>query len=182
MTAVGVMEMPADFRYRDVFLKGKPRHEGFDYFLARHPKMEQGKRAKIFSPFDALKGFSEAVSAKDVLYREKILLSQENSEELSRRLQILRNLTCSSRIARKNKVQVTVTWYEPCYDVDHEDYGIRGRYRKTSGICYNVDPEISKMILIDQTRILIDDILNIEAPGDLFQKDWAEEPSLEWGV
>lgn len=59
------MAMPADFRYRDVFLKGKPQHDRFDLFRIRHPSMDVGRRAKIFSPFDALKGFNEAIASKD---------------------------------------------------------------------------------------------------------------------
>ena len=62
-TGVGAMEMPRGFCYRDVFLKGKPRHEKDDGFLFRHPRMEHAKRAKIFAPFDALKGFDDALGA-----------------------------------------------------------------------------------------------------------------------
>ena len=53
--------MPAGFRYRDVFLKGRPQHDRFDSFRIRHPQMDVGKRAKIFAPFDALEGFSDAL-------------------------------------------------------------------------------------------------------------------------
>ncbi len=35
----------------------RPVHEGDD-FAIRHPKMPLDKRAKIFQPFDALRGFS----------------------------------------------------------------------------------------------------------------------------
>ncbi len=55
------MAMPPGFKYRDVFLKGKPRHECLDPFRIRHPSMDPGRRAKIFAPFDALKGFDEAI-------------------------------------------------------------------------------------------------------------------------
>ena len=65
MRAVGVMEMPADFRYRDVFLRGKPVHDRFDPFRIRHPQMPAGRRAKIFAPFDALRGFSAAIMAEE---------------------------------------------------------------------------------------------------------------------
>ena len=61
MYAIGTMAMPEGFRYRDVFLKGKPRHDRLDSFLIRHPRMSVGQRAKIFAPFDALKGFNEAL-------------------------------------------------------------------------------------------------------------------------
>lgn len=63
MKKIGLMEMPAGFRYKEVVLKGKPKHDRFDSFSVRHPQMDVGKRAKIFAPFDALKGFDDAVSA-----------------------------------------------------------------------------------------------------------------------
>lgn len=71
MYAIGVMQVPADFRYLDVFLKGKPQHDRDDPFRIRHPKMPCDKRAKIFSPFDALKGFSEALAAQEALKEDE---------------------------------------------------------------------------------------------------------------
>ena len=62
MSTIGAMAMPKGFKYREVFLKGKPKHGPADRFLLRHPAMDVGHRAKIFSPFDALKGFSEAIT------------------------------------------------------------------------------------------------------------------------
>lgn len=70
MNTVGVMAMPVNFRYRDVFLKGRPRHDRYDPFRIRHPRMDRRKRAKIFAPFDALKGFSEAVAAAGQMAEE----------------------------------------------------------------------------------------------------------------
>ena len=51
----------SDFKYEDVCRKGKPVHEEGDSFLIKHPPMELSKRAKIFNPFDALKGFNEEI-------------------------------------------------------------------------------------------------------------------------
>ena len=116
MSSIGVMAMPADFRYRDVFLKGKPQHDRFDLFRIRHPSMDVGRRAKIFSPFDALKGFNEAIASKDVLYRERVELSDEDRTELDRRLRILKGLTYNGNMARKNRVKITVLFYVPCLD------------------------------------------------------------------
>lgn len=65
MRTIGTMPMPVDFRYREVFMKGRPRHERPDAFRIRHPRMDVGRRAKIFAPFDALKGFSEALRAEE---------------------------------------------------------------------------------------------------------------------
>ena len=52
----------SSFRYKDVYEKGKPVHDKNDSFSAKHPPMELSKRAKIFSPFDALKGFSDELA------------------------------------------------------------------------------------------------------------------------
>ena len=64
MCKIGKMAMPANFPYREVFLKGKPQHDSCDPFLSRHPGMDVGKRAKIFAPFDALAGFDDALAAE----------------------------------------------------------------------------------------------------------------------
>ena len=121
MTMIGAMAMPVNFRYRDVFLKGRPRHDRFDSFRRRHPSMDVGRRAKIFAPFDALKGFNEAVAAKDILYRDKEVPGEEDSAELNRR-----------------------------------------QYRTVSGICRNVDAEVTNTILVGETRISLEDVKKIE--------------------
>ena len=192
MSRIGAMTMPEGFRYRNVFLKGKPKHERFDSFWIRHPNMDRGKRAKIFAPFDALRGFDEAVASKDVLYKDKTALSEEDTDELNRRLAILHGLTYNSRMARANHVEVTVTYYEPCMDENHEAYGLRGRYRTVTGICRRVDAEEAKTIWIsaarevrpgapreprtaaDEIRISLEDVLKIESTGDIFKQEWVD--------
>lgn len=174
MSAIGVMAMPTDFRYREVFLKGKPQHDRCDPFRIRHPRMNTGHRAKIFAPFDALKGFNEAVSAKEVLYENRIALSPEDAAELDRRLTILHNLTYNSRMARANRVQVSVTYYQPCLDPNHDDYGLRGQYHTITGICWNVDAEVNRTITIDRMKLPLDDVLRIDALDDVFQIRWED--------
>ena len=190
MRTVGLMAMPVNFRYRDVFLKGKPRHDRYDSFRIRHPEMPPAKRAKLFAPFDALRGFDFAILMKNEIYTDRVIMSPEDREELDRRLSILHNLTFNSRIARAKRPQVAVTYYEPCSDVNSETYGSQGQYKTITGICRNVDAEIAKTILvgvaraprpqapraprteIDEMRIPMEDILKIESPGDIFRKDW----------
>ena len=133
--------------------------------------MNRGHRAKIFAPFDALKGFNEAVSAKEVLYESRIELSPEDAAELDRRLSILHNLTFNSRMARANRVQVSVTYYQPCLDPNHDDYGLRGQYQTITGICWNVDAEVNRTITIDRMKLSLGDVLRIDAPGDVFQTE-----------
>ncbi len=55
-------EKTDSFRYRATAKKGRPLHEKTDSFYAKHPPMELSRRAKIFSPFDALKGFSDELA------------------------------------------------------------------------------------------------------------------------
>ena len=52
---------------------------------------------------------------------------------------ILHRLTASSRLAKANRVEVTITYYEPCRDENQEYYGLRGRYQTVTGICRRVD-------------------------------------------
>ena len=172
MYTIGVMTMPADFKYREVFLRGRPQHDRCDRFSIRHPKMNVRKRAKIFAPFDALAGFSEAVAAKDVKYVERIELSDEERAELNRRLDILRNLTYTGRMARANRVTVRVTYFVPCADKHHEAYAQRGQYRTVKGICWNVDPDGTQTIRVGNIRIAFADILRIESLVGVFSKWW----------
>ena len=52
-------------RYRKVYERGKPKHSPFDDFSIKHPSMDLSRRAKIFSPFDALKGFNEEIASTE---------------------------------------------------------------------------------------------------------------------
>ena len=65
MSALGYMPMPEGFRYREVALKGKPAHDRYDWFSLKHPKMDVLHRAKIFAPFDALRGFKDQIVLKE---------------------------------------------------------------------------------------------------------------------
>ena len=52
-------------RYRKVYERGKPKHSPSDDFSIKHPAMDLSRRAKIFSPFDALKGFNEEIASTE---------------------------------------------------------------------------------------------------------------------
>lgn len=160
--------MPEGFPYREVFLRGKPQHGRFDDFNAKHPMMPCGKRAKIFAPFDALKGFNEAVAAKDVVYVEPIELGQQDREELNRRLNILHELTINGRMAKANRVVVTVTYYVPCEDPESFSFGTKGQYKTVTGICWGVDGEYSKTIQVGTKIIPISSLLSLCASEERF--------------
>ena len=72
---IGNMSMPANFRYAEIFRRGRPRHgkpgvlSTYDAFYIKHPPMNTLRRAKLFAPFDALAGFGGRIAAKEVLYQ-----------------------------------------------------------------------------------------------------------------
>ena len=185
---LGAASMPADFRYMDVFTQKRPRHEPFDPFMLKHPQMDPGHRAKIFSPFAALKGFSEIIASKEILYEPKKELDEEQMDELNRRLVILHNLTWNSRMARKNRPMVRVRYFCPCTDensfflYNSDNPLAAGRYEEIAGMCRKVDAEVRRIIQIEDQEIALEEIIAIEDTGDrrLFETDWDPEWEQEW--
>ena len=164
--------LPIGFKYTAAFLAGRPQHHRFDDFSRKHPKMDRGRRAKIFAPFDALDGYSESIDSKNVEYVERIELEEADHIELNRRLQILRALTCNSKLARANQVKVNVRYYTPCTDHNRFAWQMLGKYVTATGICWKVDPEETGMITIDEAAIPLADVTEITASDEsLFKKD-----------
>jgi len=181
-SVIGYMPMPPDFKYKDLFLHGRPKHRKFDDFWRKHPPMDTTHRAKIFAPFDALAGFDDAIASKKVLYEPKRALSETEKENVNQVLSHLRFLTRSGKDARKNRPGVTVTFFQPCTDIHSEWYGKGGSCRTISGICHRVD-EIYNEILVDDQPVRFDDIISItENVPDSFccrdnEKDMREKVS-----
>lgn len=170
---IGYMPMPPGFKYRDVLKKGRPQHDRLSLFRLKHPQMPCSRRAKIFAPFDALRGFNEAVASKEVGYTGKPELSEEEKERLDKKLTILHKLTYNRKTARKNAPHVTVTYYQPCSDEQSDAYGTDGTIESISGICSRVDTQITYAITIDHTNILLDDIISItiQTTPELFSEE-----------
>lgn len=78
--------------------------------------MSLGKRAKIFSPFYALKGFTDAVEAKEALYVERTELSEDECARLENIITDLQELVRNCNAARENNITVPVTHFVPCAD------------------------------------------------------------------
>ena len=157
---IGYMPMPENFKYLDVYMKKQPVHEWNDAFRMKHPEMDHRIRAKIFAPFDALEGFDDAITEKEIQYEFRRELSEDEAEELNRRLNILHRLTWNGKLARENHVPVSVTYFVPCTDQDGSSYGYRGRYVTLSGICQQLGPQ---SMLVQDTNILLKDIIRIES-------------------
>lgn len=166
--------IPLTFPYLSILMQGRPQHE-MDEFAFRHPRMDQGKRAKIFAPFDALDGYGESVSSKNTVYTDKIILDESEKEELNRRLNILHNLTYNSRMAKANRVTVTVKYYVPCKDEHSFSCGIRGQYLTETGIVWKVDMEVGQTITVGQRSISFRNILSITAVQNFIFEQRLEE-------
>ena len=161
---IGYMTMPADFEYKDVFLKGRPVHKTFDLFRLRHPSMDSGHRAKLFAPFDALAGFDDAIASKEVLYEFRHELSDDEKAELDRRFAVLHRLAGTGRLARRNAVPVEITFFVPCADADNSSYGFRGQHVSLSGICRKIG---FHSILVDNTAVPLREIVRMESPLEI---------------
>ena len=119
------------------------------------------QRAKIFSPFAALKGFEEAIDEKVQVYVEKRELNDEEQEALEAALARLHDLTKNLRAAKENQITATVTWFVPCADENHEAYGHGGTYERYTGTVWKVDPILTKSLLIGDRTIEFSELAEI---------------------
>ena len=165
--------LPPGFKYKKAFLAGRPQHKPFDGFYHLHPPMDRIRRAKIFAPFDALDGYAESIDGVNVEYVEKIEISETEKSELNRRFNILRSLTANGTQARKNHIEVNVTYYKSCSNRNRFDWHFIGQYLTESGVCRKVDPEIDGIIQVGEKIIPLDDVIAVTSPNEaLFTDDF----------
>ena len=107
-------------------------------------KMDRQNRAKQFMPFDALKGFREAVAEKERIIVPKRELSEEQKEELDRKL----------RQVQKKDI-ITVEFFH------------NREYLQLTGMVSRVDAT-SRILAIVNTKIAFDDIINLQ--GDMIHE------------
>lgn len=98
-------------------------------------------RAKQFVPFAALKGYEEALRAKEKIVVEKIELSEEKKEELDYKLQQI----------QKNDM-ITVVYF--CKD----------EYIKLEGMVSRLDID-ARVLKIVNTKIPFEDIYELTGDG-----------------
>ena len=128
--------------------------------------MQLSQRAKIFSPFAALKGFEESIDAKRMLYVEKRELNEEEQAALDTALRYLHERTANLRMAKENALRAAVTYYVPCMDENHEAYGYRGSYEHFTGTVWKVDAVLRHTLLIGDREIDFSDIAEISIEED----------------
>ncbi len=106
------------------------------------PQMDRSNRAKQFMPFDALKGFREALLEKERILVPKRELSEEQKEELDFQLRQLHKMD-----------MVTVEYYQD------------GEYVQMTGIVTYIDTT-GRMLRIVNTKIDFEDISVIKRTVD----------------
>ena len=103
-------------------------------------KMPLEQRAKQFAPFDALKGFSDAIRNTEGrrFIEERIKLSEDQLADLDERIHSV-----------KKGDRITITYY------------CNGHYVSFSGKFEKLD-ELFRMIQVSGQKLLMDDIIMIE--------------------
>lgn len=119
------------------------------------PHMSIYDRSAQFSPFAALTGYEAAVKEMARLTNQRIELSEELEEVLSARLTLLQENS-------KDQSEIFVTYFV----ADEKKSG--GAYVTITGVVKRIDEYERIIIMKDQTRILIDDI--VEIYGGMFEK------------
>lgn len=107
-------------------------------------KMDREIRAKQFMPFDALKGFREAMAEKERIIVPKRDLSDEQKEELERKIRQI-----------QKKDIITVEFFQ------------NREYMRVTGMVTRIDGA-SRVLEIVNTRIAFTDISDLRC--DMFQE------------
>lgn len=121
------------------------------YQSVKRPHMSIHDRAAQFAPFAALKGYEEAVIETARLTDSRIILDENEIEQIDAKLQML-----ADDVGGKSIISVT--------HFVADKYKAGGEYVTTVGTLRRVDSVGQYLVLEDDTEILVEDIiaLNIE--------------------
>lgn len=119
--------------------------------VIKHPRMKVEDRAKIFAPFAALKGYEEAIEAKQKIVVPRIELSDESKEHLDRQLGKIDRL-----LTKEQHPIITVVYFQK--DKGGSENG--GEYIQFTGMVAKFD-YTSRILQIVEKRLRLDDIYSI---------------------
>ena len=105
---------------------------------------------------------TDAISAKEIIYEYRKTLSDEEIRILDQKLCLLRELTMNSNAAREGSITVEVTYFSCLEDPNLQE--AKGSYLTYRGILKKVNDLSRMLILNDDTRIPIDEIISINSP------------------
>ncbi len=118
----------------------------------KHPRMRVEDRAKIFAPFAALRGYEEAIIAKQKIVVPRIELSEESKAYLDVQMGKIEQL-----LSKDKHPIITVVFYQKDKG-NNEDCG---EYIQYTGMVAKFD-QTSHILQIVEKRLRLDDIYSIE--------------------
>lgn len=130
--------------YQDILTLSRP--------ISKHPKMSVENRAKLFTPFSALRGFDIEIltTEQDRLLMPQVRLSNDQREIIWRAL---------------NEMQkgdwVTVTYFQPVKSLDGQPLG---EYTVSTGVVKKVD-DVEQLLVLENMSVPFGYIHAIAAEG-----------------
>jgi len=134
-------------KYKDII--NLPHHTSKKY-----PRMSIEKRAAQFAPFAALTGYSEAIKEAARINDNKIEIDESLKQILNDKMKDSYN----------KKTKITITYFIK----DKNKNG--GKYIKEYGAIKKIDSCKKQMILENNKKIPIDEIINIEEVEERYEK------------
>lgn len=130
--------------YQDILYCSRP--------VSRHPKMSIENRAKLFTPFSALRGFDIEIltQEQDRLLVPQISLASDREEEIYRLLNGLHQGDWA-----------TVTYFVP---VKHIAQQLLGEYTVVSGEVKRVD-DVEQLLVLEGASVLFGNIHSLAVQG-----------------
>ena len=148
-------------KYGDIIEMERPQTEES---LRKHPRMTLQNRAKIFSPFAALRGYDEQLAAEKQRTERvpKRILTEEEMSALSDRLmQVTKGMT------------ITVRYFKE--DTAHPEVPAVGNYITLTGKADRIDP-VFRTLQVGDTVVPFEDLVEISGEGimEIDQFDFLE--------
>ena len=131
-----------DVKYKDMLRMQRPE--------SHRQRMALSDRAKIFSPFAALRGYEKMIQSKEQMRVNRRYLSEEEGDEINRKL-----------IALKRGDRITVTSFHADPGSDGSGGMAEGAYQTISGIVSKIDADTGVM-WIDVVGVSIESISRID--------------------
>lgn len=135
------MALHPSHQYDDIINLSRP--------ASRHPKMFPEDRAKIFSPFAALRGYEEAIKSKEKLRVNKAELSEEEKARIDQKLHLL-----------EEGQRITVVYFHRDPGPDGSGGIGEGMYITVSGVLEKVDQALG-VIVVDGVSIEFDAVAEV---------------------
>ena len=118
--------------------------------VSKRPRMTLEQRSAQFAPFAALTGYEGQVKETARLTNKKIEINEELKEILNKKIQLIQKKI-------KEQPQIEITYFIP----DSKKDG--GRYETIlDNTIQKIDMYTNEIIMLDGTRIDIDDIIDIQ--------------------